>query len=659
MLARLERLEAVQAMVLEISQVSADSRDLHEFLTVVHRSISRIVYAANFFVALYNPEKNSIRYTYYIDENDAPPNPELDVELKSADQSPTAWIIANKKALVMTAAEDAQREQEVLAAGGLAWGFGARAEHWMGYPLLDNHGQVLGAVVIQSYDAAKLYSEEDQALFGMIAKHIASALQGQQSMDRLEQAVRERTMRLEQQINERRRAETLQRVLYEIAELSASTSQAEIQFARLHKIISQLLQVPNFMVALFYPEVDEFCIQYVIDEIDQGLTGKRFPMGAGMTSFVARRRQAELIDQARMKDLCAKGELKVLGNTSAISWMGAPLLMGEQIFGVIIIQSYDTNIVYTQADLELLAFVAHHVTVALARIKTDQEIRLAYARLEQQNETLNQTLVALKQAQNELISQEKLASLGRLVAGVAHEINTPVGICVTATSHLVEELAIVRKEMEAERLDEAGLMQFFDTMDQTLRILTTNCQRSAALIRSFKQVAVDQSSENIREFDLSKYLDEILISLQPKFKGKKVKIKVDCPEGTAVKTFPGAISQIITNMLMNSLLHGLEGREQLQILIQVRVQGEAIQLDYQDDGAGMEAGALLKLFEPFYTTKRAQGGSGLGAHIIYNLATNVLQGTLKAQSEPGQGLQYQLRFPRRYHQARQLNQTHN
>lgn len=122
MLARLERLEAVQAMVLEISQVSADSRDLHEFLTVVHRSISRIVYAANFFVALYNPEKNSIRYTYYIDENDTPPNPFLDVELKSADQSPTAWIIANKKALIMTAAEDARREQEVLAAGGLAWG---------------------------------------------------------------------------------------------------------------------------------------------------------------------------------------------------------------------------------------------------------------------------------------------------------------------------------------------------------------------------------------------------------------------------------------------------------------------------------------------------------------------------------------------------------
>lgn len=651
MQARLERLEAVQAMVLEISQQSADSRDLHEFLKLVHKAISRIVYAANFFVALYYPEKNCLRYTYYVDDFDPAPDPDRDVELKSPDQSPTAWIIANKKALIMTAEEDAQREQQVLAAGGAAWGFGARAEHWMGYPLLDNHGQVLGAVVVQSYDKQKLYSDEDQALFGMIANHIASALQGQQSMDRLEHAVRERTLRLEQQIAERQRAETLQRVLYEIAELSASTSQADIQFARLHKIISQLLQVPNFMVALYYPEVDEFCIQYVIDEIDQGLTGKRFPMGAGMTSFVARRRQAELIDQARMKDLCAKGELKVLGNTSAVSWMGAPLLLGEQIFGVIIIQSYDMAIVYNQTDLELLAFVANHVTVALARIKTDQEIRLAYARLEQQNDTLNNTVAALKLAQNELISQEKLASLGRLVAGVAHEINTPVGICVTATSHLVEELNLIRAEFDAGNLDQAGLLEFFGTMEQTLKILTSNCQRSAALIRSFKQVAVDQSSENIREFDLAKYLDEILISLQPKFKGKKILIEVDCPTGVLIKTYPGAISQILTNMLMNSLHHGFDGETQLQIQIQVKIHDDYVVLDYRDDGTGMDAAAFAKLFEPFFTTKRAQGGSGLGTHIIYNLTTNALQGTVKAHSEPGLGLHYHLRFPRQYRQV--------
>ncbi len=650
MLARLERLEAVQAMVLEISQHSADSRDLHEFLKLVHHAISRIVYAANFFVALYYPEKNSLRYTYYVDQYDAAPDPERDIELKSPDQSPTAWVIANKKPLIMTAEEDALREQQILAAGGSAWGFGVRAEHWLGYPLLDNHGQVLGAAVIQSYDTQKIYSDEDQALFGVIAKHIASALQGQQSMDRLEHAVRERTLRLEQQIAERRRAETLQRVLYEIAELSASTSQADIQFAQLHKIISQLLQVPNFMVALYYPEVEEFCIQYVIDEIDQGLTGKRFPMGAGMTSFVARRRQAELIDQARMKQLCAKGELKVLGNTSAISWMGAPLLLGEQIFGVIIIQSYDTAIVYTQTDLELLAFVANHVTVALARIKTDQEIRLAYARLEQQNETLNHTLAALKQAQSELISQEKLASLGRLVAGVAHEINTPVGICVTATSHLVEELALLRREQDNGSLDQAGLQQFFEMMEQTLKILTSNCQRSAALIRSFKQVAVDQSSENIREFDLAKYLDEVLISLQPKIKGKKVQIKVVCSDGILIKTYPGAVSQIITNMLMNSLNHGFDGDAPLHIQIQAQLQDEHVVLDYRDDGVGMDATAFAKLFEPFFTTKRAQGGSGLGTHIIYNLSTNVLQGSVKAQSEPGQGLHYHLRFPRLHRQ---------
>ena len=176
------------------------------------------------------------------------------------------------------------------------------------------------------------------------------------------------------------------------------------------------------------------------------------------------------------------------------------------------------------------------------------------AMLEQQNAPH----CALQEAQSELVRQEKLASLGRLVAGVAHEINTPLGICVTATSHLVQELKLTREELAAGAMTEESLEQFLDIVDQSLRIMTTNTQRAAALVRSFKQVAVDQSSDDIRSFNLKTYLDEVLLSLQPKLKGRPVKVEVDCAPDIVLDSFPGAVSQIVTNMLMNSLVHGFE-----------------------------------------------------------------------------------------------------
>jgi signal transduction histidine kinase len=228
---------------------------------------------------------------------------------------------------------------------------------------------------------------------------------------------------------------------------------------------------------------------------------------------------------------------------------------------------------------------------------------------------------------------------------VAHEINTPLGICVTATSHMVEELTMMKKQLDDDSLSKEGLLEFVEIFDQSLRIMTTNSQRGAALVRSFKQVAVDQSSESIREFDLRHYLDEILFSLQPKFKGKKIAIKVDCPSGIAMRTYPGALSQVLTNMLTNSLIHGFEGRNKGHIDIIAKVEGNTAFLTYADDGLGMDDDALEKLFEPFFTTKRGQGGSGLGTHIVYNLVTGPLAGSIKASSTPGHGLQYQMKFP--------------
>jgi two-component system NtrC family sensor kinase len=446
---RLDRLEAVQAMLLGIGQISNNCSDIGEFIGVVHRALGRIMYAANFYVALSDREDGTLRFAYFVDECDAAPDPEERCPLASPEQSPTAWVILNRRNLVM-----GNRVPQVEGTPARSWGAGSDAEHWMGCPLLDHQHEALGAIVIQSYDKEHTFSDEDQALFALIANHVSYALQGIQSVALLERAVRERTLMLEQ-------------------------------------------------------------------------------------------RNA-----------------------------------------------------------------------------------------------------ALHEAQSELVRQEKLASLGRLVAGVAHEINTPLGICVTATSHLVQELKLTREEMAAGELTAESLEQFFGIVDQSLKIMTTNTQRAAALVRSFKQVAVDQSSDGMRSFRLKAYLQEVLLSLQPRLKGRPLTVILECPDALELDSFPGALSQIVTNLVINSLVHGFEAGQAGSIRMAVALEGEQVHFDYRDDGVGMDQATLGQLFDPFFTTRRGQGGSGLGAHILYNLVTGPLGGTVKVDSAPGQGLHYHLRFPR-------------
>ncbi|MBV6321574.1 GAF domain-containing sensor histidine kinase [Duganella violaceipulchra] len=640
---RLTRLEAVQTMLLEIGQKSSSCTDISEFLQAVHAALGRIMYAANFFVALSDRDGpvNQVRFVYFVDEVDDPPSRDALFELVEG-ESPTATVIASRERMVMTAAEHQSRRE-----ANAGFGIGTIAEHWMGCPLLDQNHQSLGAIVIQSYDKEHTFSDEDQALFALIANHVSSALQGLQSMDRLERAVQERTALLAHEVAERRRAENIQRALYELANLSATATGGSRLNMRLHQIISELVPAQNFLMALYHPDTKEISIPYFVDQKDEQAPVKRFDYGVGMSSYVLQRKQAMLLDRAGFQALVASGEMEhPLGNVDIASWMGAPMLLGDVAYGVIIVQSYDDAVTYTQADLDILAFMASHVAVAIARMQADREIRRAKEALEEQNAALESALTSLKDAQGELVRQEKLASLGRLVAGVAHEINTPLGICVTATSHLVEELKLTREDMAAGTLDEDGLNQFFDIISQSLRIMTTNTQRAAALVRSFKQVAVDQSSDDIRSFNLRKYLDEVLLSLQPKLKGKPVAVEIDCDERIEMASFPGAVSQIVTNMVVNSLVHGFEEGQSGKIRISGKVDGDFVDFDYSDDGAGMDNSTLAQLFDPFFTTKRGSGGSGLGAHILYNLVTGALGGTIKVVSAPGMGLHYKLRFPK-------------
>lgn len=251
----------------------------------------------------------------------------------------------------------------------------------------------------------------------------------------------------------------------------------------------------------------------------------------------------------------------------------------------------------------------------------------------------------LRETQDQLVQNEKMASLGALVAGVAHEINTPVGIGVTAASTLRDHALSLRRGYANGTLRRSELDHFVSLAEQSADIILRNMERAADLVRSFKQVAVDQSSGERRRFELRPYIDEVLLSLGPRLKKTSHAVELDCADGVFVDSYPGAVAQIVTNLIGNSLMHAWPDDRAGHIRIAVRTHADIIDLIYTDDGVGIPPEDLERVFEPFFTTKRGAGGSGLGLHIIYNLVTQLLAGRIRITSVPGQGVQVSITFP--------------
>jgi PAS domain S-box-containing protein len=253
---------------------------------------------------------------------------------------------------------------------------------------------------------------------------------------------------------------------------------------------------------------------------------------------------------------------------------------------------------------------------------------------------------ALRQAQHDLIQAEKMASLGSLVAGVAHEINTPLGNTLTASSHLYDKVVELSAMLEENRLKRSDLVAFVNLLTETTRLMVANCERAAELVQSFKRVAVDQTSGERRRFDLKGYIEEVLLSLRPQLRKTGHRITVECPASLEVDGYPGALSQLLTNFLLNSLMHAYDPGRAGNIAITVRpLENGLVELTYADDGKGIPPPLLGRIYDPFFTTRRGTGGSGLGLHIVYNLVTGSLRGQISVQSELGKGTQFTVRFP--------------
>jgi len=278
---------------------------------------------------------------------------------------------------------------------------------------------------------------------------------------------------------------------------------------------------------------------------------------------------------------------------------------------------------------------------AIAKRKTEDELRAAKERAET---ALNE----LNAAQQNLIDAERLAALGGLVAGVAHEVNNPIGISLTVASSFARRTEMFEAELRSETgLRRSQLEDFVRTSQDAAHQLVGNLQRAGELIQSFKQVAVDRSHAERRIFNLSEATDQIIASLRPALKKASILLLVEVPEGLVIDGYPGAYGQILTNLFLNAANHAFPDRRSGAIAISAKHRGsDDVEIIFSDNGVGMTPDVQRQAFDPFFTTRRNEGGTGLGLHIVYNLVTQQLGGRMMLDSRLGQGTTFRIIMPR-------------
>ena len=343
-------------------------------------------------------------------------------------------------------------------------------------------------------------------------------------------------------------------------------------------------------------------------------------------------------------------------------------LPGEsQDWSVIVFQKqtdYSSIVILTVLFVALISLcivitfrqINHQVLSPVIKIQKDMEKIVAGSTdvkidIPEQNEIgalasdINKMVESLKMQQQRLDEREKMAALGTLVAGVAHEINTPLGIGVTTSTYMQKLNYDCRKALIEGNFTKQKLLEYMETMNESLDLLQYNLERGSNIIQSFKKIAVNQISENIEDFYLKQCVQDVVTSLVHEYKNTGHQIQIICDEALIVRSYPGAIAQILTNFILNSLTHAFKDRSDGMMTIKAYKQTENLYLIYEDDGCGIEEEQKKLIFTPFYTTNKQLGGSGLGLSIVYNLVTQKLDGKIEVDSEKGHGIKFTIIIP--------------
>jgi signal transduction histidine kinase len=328
-----------------------------------------------------------------------------------------------------------------------------------------------------------------------------------------------------------------------------------------------------------------------------------------------------------------------------------PLVLRSKVSVFCELYAQRREIEFQQSHLtELVEQRTAELSALALNLKSEVETRRdAQERLRQLNEQLEsrveQRTEELQKAMHQVVESERLASLGSLVAGVAHELNTPIGNCVGVASTLQGQAQALARELQAGRVRRSEFEQFLNDAVSGNEILMRNLERASTLVESFKHVAVDQTSNQRRQFDLQQVLQEDLLTLRPMYKKTPYALHVDLQPGIVFDSYPGTVGQILTNFISNALAHAFENRPQGAMFLSSRLLNpEQAEIVFRDDGNGIPEQHLKHVFDPFFTTKLGRGGSGLGLSIVRNLV-GVLGGEIAIDSKPGEGTKFTLTLP--------------
>ncbi len=389
----------------------------------------------------------------------------------------------------------------------------------------------------------------------------------------------------------------------------------------------QLLDVNSFAIYLLHQDGEWLERAFGVEAGCPLPNGRISLHNPDALSARALRERREILDQ---KNPGEAQENVIPGTQGSLSALFAPLAVGERILGVMTIQSLLRH-AYGEREQLIFRSLCAYGAIALGNAA-------AYA--------------ALEQTRDQLVAQEKLGSLGALVAGVAHELNTPIGNALIMSSALLQRCDEIAGALEKRELRWNMLQAWVDETEEGADVILRGLRLAAQLVGSFKQVALDRTTEQLREFDLQQTLQAIVATMMNRLRPDGHELQLEVPPALLMYGYPGPLGQVLTHLINNALQHGLEGRRNGRLLLRAEARGKRVRLSFSDNGCGIPAPQLKHVFDPFFTTRMGQGCSGLGLTICHNIVTSLLHGTIRLQNGEQGGVLVTLDLPLQLHTSK-------